>query len=337
METADISKEIDLLERCRAGDRRAFRALATFWAEPALRLAFLLCADQARAEAALRTSLLSVWRDLPKLHSESPFRPWLMGMVTRESVSAEGPFAHPALATMDASLRTEVVLNAFLGIPAHEVALAVDRPRAATTLRLRRALREIETAGPPLREALAEAAWDVDLSQTFLDDHVLGWLERAPNHVVRRLIAADPHTAWAVLCDPTALPGWIEATHLRAPVTGALRPGSRVRARGRIAGARASRDETVITRTEPEALIAWTTRARPAGLFGAIEFRWSIEIARAQGGTEISHRLDGVAFPPGVAGNLLRRAWKRAEPSMPTAMHRGIERCAALIETRSVP
>ena len=337
METADIAMEIDLLERCRAGDRHAFRGLAAFWAEPALRLAFLLSGDRARAEDALRASLLQAWRELPGLHSESAFRPWLMGMVVREAAGGNAASLHPGLAGLEPSLRTELVFKAFLGVPASEVALALGRPRTATIVRLRRALREVESAGPPLRDTLVAAAWDVDLPQPFLDDHVVPWLERAPVHSVRRLVAADPRTAWAVLCDPNALRSWVEATHLRARASGALRPGARLRARGRIAGRRMSRDETVITRTESEAVIAWTTRARPAGLPGAIEFRWSIELTRTDSGTQMVHRLDGVAFPPGPASSLLRRAWKKAEPSMPAAMHRGFERCAALIETRATP
>jgi RNA polymerase sigma-70 factor (ECF subfamily) len=299
-----VTDGVELLERCRAGDRDAFRALVTHWGDRALAVAATLTGDRARAHRAVRDALLACWRELPSTHSERAFRPWLMALVAE----AAGPAA---------DARAAALLEARGGERAGAAAL--------------KEARAVDAADDAVRAILEAAPPGLALPQTFFDDALAARMTDAAGIEVRRIVATGARAAWGAMTDPNALPKWVSAEDVRA--NGSLRAGARIRARGRIADKRGSRDATLVTRADEERVLAWTTRARPVRLPGVIEFRWSISCEPDGSGTQLVHRLHGIAFPPGVAGVTLRRAYAKIADAMQLSMHRGLERLAALISS----
>jgi DNA-directed RNA polymerase specialized sigma24 family protein/uncharacterized protein YndB with AHSA1/START domain len=339
--TATDDVELDLLEQCRAGDRSAFRALVAFWGDPALRLASTFTNDDERARAALAEALLECWRNLPSLHSEVQFRPFLFGLISRAALAQGSAGGTGRLDRILDMLEPEARAAAILRGQAHlsitEVARAQGASLINAALNARRALRSIQSSlGFKPDELLSKASSDAHLERSFFDDVLAaelgdGWLLE-----VRRIVLRPPHDAWGVLTDPTAIPAWISAERAHVRGGGSLHPGGHIAARGRIADQRRSRDESIITRVEPPALLAWTTRSRITPIHAPIEFRWSVQIEEVPGGSELRHRLRGVAYPHGPVGSFLRGTYERVAGSMQASMHRGLERLASLIEARPV-
>ena len=326
--------ELDLLEQCRAGDREAFRALVAFWGDPALRLASVLTSS---ARAAAGDAFTECWRALPSVHSETPFRPYLLGLVARAAL-AHGPGEGTAplercMAMLDEDARAIAALSAHARMHLRDVARAWSMPIAQTALEIRQALRSLQRClGSRPQSALADAGRDVHLDNHFFDQVVMPHLVDESVLDVRRIVQRPPNQAWAILVDPTALPAWVSASGAHVRGGGSVHPGAHIGARGRIADRLPSRDRTIVTIVEQPRLLAWTTRAHVGVLSAPIEFRWSIEIGDAPGGSELIHRLRGVAFPHGLSGRVLRAMYERVGGSMQQSMHHGLERLASLVE-----
>jgi RNA polymerase sigma-70 factor (ECF subfamily) len=294
---------VDLLERCRAGDRDAFRALVAAWGGRALAIARCFTDEPRRAEQAVATALINVWRELPSLHSQRAFRPWLMSHVAEAAGAAE----------------------------ADERALALREARAPDRagMSAMREARAVANADDTVRAMLDEINGSKHtLPLTFFDDALARRLKDPVALDIGRIVEADRAHVWRTLRDPSALPKWVSARDLR--VTGELKPGTTIKARGKIADKRASIDRTTITRADEGELLSWVTRAHPDWMIGRIEFRWSMRIEDEQ----VRHRLHGVAFPPGLAAVSLRRSYARVQSDMSLSMHRGLERFAALVASR---
>lgn len=335
--TATDDVELDLLEQCRSGDRTAFRALVSFWGDPALQLAMTLTGEDGRARAALSDAFATCWRDLPSVHSATPFRPYLLNLVARAALAvgtAGGTRSlDRCLDMLDPGARASVVLNGQANLAPRDIARAQNTPAAATMFELRAAMRSLQAClGSRPLDALRAAWKDVHLERAFFDDVLSANLEDACLIEVRRIVQRPSQDAWGVLTDPTAIPAWVSADHAHVRGGGSLRPGGHIAARGRIADQRRSVDESIVTIVEPPSLLAWTTRSRIPPMHDPIEFRWSIEIADVEGGSELHHRLRGVSFPRGLAGRILHRAYERVATQMQSSMHRGLERLAALVE-----
>jgi DNA-directed RNA polymerase specialized sigma24 family protein/uncharacterized protein YndB with AHSA1/START domain len=329
--------ELDLLEQCKSGDRNAFRALVAFWGDPALRLTTTLTGDDVRAHAAVAGAFVECWRELPSVHSTTHFRPYLLNLVARAALArgtAGGTGGlERCLDMLDLDARAVAVLREQAALSARDVARATDGGVISGAMKHRRALRTLQSClGSRPDNALRAANVDVHLERSFYDDVLEGALNDAPILEVRRIVQRPPHDAWGVLTDPTALPAWVSADHAHVRGGGSLRPGGHIAARGRIADKRRSLDESIVTIVEAPSLLAWTTRSRIQPFHDPIEFRWSIAIAEAPGGSELHHQLRGVAFPHTWAGDFLRVAYMRVQAGMLQSMHRGLERLASLVE-----
>jgi len=375
--------DLDVLERARCGDREAFRTLTAAWGDRALRTAALIIGDRARAEQLVVAAFTRVWRDLPTLHSERPFRPWLMRALLdalpepeareldvppapeapepeaptpeallddQHGVPGDQPQAHDASNGLLACLeqltpddRATVVLHLYDQMGATELGLARGANLTVAVRGLRTALRAltacVEASGlgineQQIAEQLTQMARGSELPPWFADEMLGPRLTEPDRPEVRRLVGLDPADAWARLLDPAGVPAWVQARDVRVRGAARLEPGARISARGRIAGRRPSRDETVIARADASRhTLGWTTRSRIRPWGSAIEFRWLLSVAPASAGCELIHALRGVAFPPGPSGRFLRAAYERVADAMPTSMHAGIEQLAQLLET----
>ncbi|MGZ4139223.1 MAG: SRPBCC family protein [Actinomycetota bacterium] len=328
--------DLDLVEQCRAGDREAFRALLAFWGDPAMRVVAVLVRDDSAARAVLKDAFRACWEEMPSMHSETPFRPLLLGLVVRTANARTPTDARDELSaclrSLDAELRAAAALVAGAGLGDRELGLALGVGPAVARERARRARRTMmaclgRDARAPLARAAARGNVDRQALEALSDalaEHRL--LE------VRRMVPRGAQDVWNVLTDPTALAAWISADGVRVRGGGAIYAGAHIAARGRIADLRRSRDETVITIAEQPRLLAWTTRSLVAPFDGTIEFRWTLAIEDSGDACELTHVLRGVAFPRGVRGVALRRAYAHVEGSMQSSMHRGVERLATLVE-----
>lgn len=84
MHQADASGG-DLLRRARAGDDRAFEALAREAEAPLYRHALRIVGGAAEAEDVVQEALISAWRSLPSFEGGS-FRAWLFRIATNRAI-----------------------------------------------------------------------------------------------------------------------------------------------------------------------------------------------------------------------------------------------------------
>lgn len=347
---SSVDQGVDLLERCRSGDRDAFRALVAIWSDLASRVALTLARDRVRAAAAIRDAFVECWEQLPASHSERPFRPALFGPLARTAIARAGAPetevgpTRRALETLEDDERVIAVLHCVADFAPAEIALATGENIGRAKARVRGVMKSMNAAlteqGAPapdvdtVRAALISETRGAELPHSFFDEAIAPKLTERSEVEMRRVLSVDPRTAWSVIVEPGALETWTTLTDVRVrPSTAPLHAGSRISGRGRI-GARASRDETVVTRVEDAHLIAWRTRSSPRATPGAIEFRWSLTLEPTTGGCELVHRLHAVAFPTGLPGRALTKTYAKASDGMQASMHAGIERLAAAIEAR---
>jgi RNA polymerase sigma factor (sigma-70 family) len=74
--------EADLVARARRGDEAAYGDLVTTHQEMAFRVAYLVVGDAAEAEDAAQEAFVKAFRALDRFRDGSPFRPWLLRIVS---------------------------------------------------------------------------------------------------------------------------------------------------------------------------------------------------------------------------------------------------------------
>ena len=172
----------DLVRRAQQGDQDAFATLAGAAVARLDAAARLILRDSELARDAVQDSMVRAWRDLPGLRDPDRFMPWLHRLTVnacldvarrrrRRSVEVElTPIVMPsvgdttaelaereliddALRLLEPEFRAVVVLHYFLGMPLHDVAVAMRIPVGTVKSRLHRALRT-------MRVSLTEAELD---------------------------------------------------------------------------------------------------------------------------------------------------------------------------------
>jgi RNA polymerase sigma-70 factor (ECF subfamily) len=157
------------IERARAGDVEAFRALVERHRDRAFALALRVLGTREEAEEAAQDAFVRVWRALPEFRGESSFATWLHRIVVRiaidrssslrtrarretasdelPEVAAEGPVADPVLGGQVERLlgqlsevqRAAVVLYHLEDRPLAEVAEVLALPENTVKTHLSRA------------------------------------------------------------------------------------------------------------------------------------------------------------------------------------------------------
>lgn len=77
-------QEIDLIRRCQAKDKDAFRLLVENYRKVMFGTAFLMTKDRGLAEDALQEALIQIWKHLPSLRRGESLKPWLVRIVVNE-------------------------------------------------------------------------------------------------------------------------------------------------------------------------------------------------------------------------------------------------------------
>lgn len=170
----------ELVARARAGDTDAYRCLLLRYQEIAFRAAFLITSDAAEAEDAAQEGFVNAFYALDRFRSGSPFRPWLLRIVTNaalnrrrsasrrasalqragqiEPVSSHQPspeatvLAAETRALVLAALdylndddRLVLAYRYLLDMPVNEIATILDCPQRTIRSRIARALKRLAT------------------------------------------------------------------------------------------------------------------------------------------------------------------------------------------------
>lgn len=79
------AEEDHLVERARRGDIGAYEELVKKYQDLGLRVAYLITRDQGEAEDATQEAFVKAFRALPRFRPGSPFKPWLLTIVSNEA------------------------------------------------------------------------------------------------------------------------------------------------------------------------------------------------------------------------------------------------------------
>ena len=78
------SDEVDLIRRCQARDKDAFRALVEKYRQVMFGTAYLMTKDRGFAEDAMQEALIQMWKHLPSLRQDVSLKAWLVRIVVNE-------------------------------------------------------------------------------------------------------------------------------------------------------------------------------------------------------------------------------------------------------------
>jgi RNA polymerase sigma-70 factor (ECF subfamily) len=78
-------EEVQLVERARGGDVRAYESLVRRYQDLAYRTACLITGSPADAEDATQEGLVKAWHALDRFRADAAFRPWLLTIVANEA------------------------------------------------------------------------------------------------------------------------------------------------------------------------------------------------------------------------------------------------------------
>lgn len=172
--------ECQLIERARNGDTASYGELVRRHQSVAFRVAYLVSRDAAEAEDVTQEAFVRAFHALDGFRSGSPFRPWLLKIVTNEALSrrrslrrrlqrerrafnaelqvsmADSPeaelLARERFAEIDALLselkemdRLVLTYRYVLDMPVDEIAVALDCPESTVRTRISRALGRLRT------------------------------------------------------------------------------------------------------------------------------------------------------------------------------------------------
>ena len=79
------TEDQDLVERARQGDVGAYEELVRSHQQLALRVAYLITHDRGEAEDATQEAFVKAFRALGRFRAGSPFRPWVLTIVSNEA------------------------------------------------------------------------------------------------------------------------------------------------------------------------------------------------------------------------------------------------------------
>lgn len=79
------AEDDQLVERARQGDVGAYEELIKRYQHLALRVAYLITRDEGEAEDATQEAFIKAYRALGRFRAGSPFRPWVLTIVSNEA------------------------------------------------------------------------------------------------------------------------------------------------------------------------------------------------------------------------------------------------------------
>ena len=120
------TEEDRLVDRARDGDVRAYEELIKRYQHLGLRVAYLITRDQGEAEDATQEAFIKAYRALGRFRRGSPFRPWILTIISNEAKNRVGSSSRRAAL----ALRVEQDRPSGDAAPSPEVAALADETRA---------------------------------------------------------------------------------------------------------------------------------------------------------------------------------------------------------------
>jgi RNA polymerase sigma-70 factor, ECF subfamily len=170
----EVRVDRDLIERAKLGDRDAYEAIGRVAANRLYTIAFRILREPDQADDAVQQTLVTIWRELPKLRDSDRFDAWTYRLVVRfclaEARRQRGQQTRvKALAldgrttddTIGVAIRDEIerafrrlspehravlVLHHYIGLPVADVADALGIPFGTAASRLHYAARAMRVA-----------------------------------------------------------------------------------------------------------------------------------------------------------------------------------------------
>ena len=165
-------EEIELIRRCQARDKDAFRELVEKYRKIMFGTAYLMTKDRGLAEDAIQEALIQIWKHLPSLHQGESLKPWLVRIVVNEVNrqrrkkqvptvpleyapemaddcddavttmihSEDHQKLRQALEMLPSEIKETVILRYFSDLTVPEIAIAMKKPEGTIKSRLSRAL-----------------------------------------------------------------------------------------------------------------------------------------------------------------------------------------------------
>jgi RNA polymerase sigma-70 factor (ECF subfamily) len=167
--------DTQLIERCRAGDRKAFEALLVEYEKPVFNAAYRMLNSRDDAQDVTQTVFLKVFENIDQFDPTRRFFSWIYRITLNESINWLGktnrlePLAHEAafegkgpeqevesadvssrvqaaLMTIKSDYRSVVVLKHFLGCSYMEISQILDVPEKTIKSRLYTARQQLKDA-----------------------------------------------------------------------------------------------------------------------------------------------------------------------------------------------
>jgi RNA polymerase sigma-70 factor (ECF subfamily) len=79
--------ENEIIRRCQAGDREAFRSLVEQYQDVLFGTAYLMTSNRMVAEDQVQEAFLSAWKAIGSFHTGRPFKPWLIRILVNKVIS----------------------------------------------------------------------------------------------------------------------------------------------------------------------------------------------------------------------------------------------------------
>jgi RNA polymerase sigma-70 factor (ECF subfamily) len=177
---------MDVIQRCQAGDERAFARLFDDYKNLVYRTAYLMLSDEQDAEDVLQEVFLAVYRSLDSYdRSKSAFTTWLHRITVNRCLNrrrkrrpllldvSETAGREPsperlveadeavrqALSRLSDKLRVVIVLRYYWGLPYAEISQVVGAPLGTVKSRLNAALRAMRRNLDAPEDVPASGAW----------------------------------------------------------------------------------------------------------------------------------------------------------------------------------
>ena len=148
--------EAEAIDRAKRGDHDAYEALLRMHEHVAFRTAYAIVGSAADAEDVTQDAFVKAYDALPRFRTGSPFRPWLLRIVSNEARNRRrtlGRRAHlltraahelfTAIARLKDDERVAIVARYFIGLSDEETAAALGVRRGAVKMRVFRALERL--------------------------------------------------------------------------------------------------------------------------------------------------------------------------------------------------
>src|SRR5208283_3044182 len=103
MEQTTVMIENDIIRRCQAGDREAFRAVVEKYQDVLYGTAYLMTGSKTTAEDHVQEAFLAAWKGIGNFRTGYPLKPWLVRILVNKVLSYQRANANTMISLDDNS------------------------------------------------------------------------------------------------------------------------------------------------------------------------------------------------------------------------------------------